>query len=177
VLLDQLVLDLHLVRPGVVFGVSDRRTDDSASPAGPSLGDVPDFTVDPLAFAGPQTTALFYLLGVAAGFLAVVYSRTLLGSLALANRLGRWPVEARAGLIGAAVGVLACFLPHPVCGGQEVTQRMLAGGRTLAPLPLVLLLPWGLACVSYAGGTRAGCSRRCSSWAPSSACSSASAAG
>ena len=80
------------------------------------LGDVPDFVVDPLAFAGPQTTALFYLLGVVAGFLAVVYNRTLLGTLALANRLGRWPVEARAGLIGAAVGVLAWFLPHLVGG-------------------------------------------------------------
>jgi hypothetical protein len=31
------------------------------------LSDVPDFAVDPPAFAGPQKTALFYLLGVVAG--------------------------------------------------------------------------------------------------------------
>jgi CIC family chloride channel protein len=40
------------------------------------LGDVPDFAVDPLAFAGPPKTALFYVLGIVAGFLAVVYNRT-----------------------------------------------------------------------------------------------------
>jgi CIC family chloride channel protein len=117
---------------------------------------VPDFVVDPLAFAGPQTTALFYVLGVVAGFLAVVSNRTLPGTLALANRLGRWPVEARAGLIGAAVGVLAWFLPHLVGGGHEVAQSTLTGGGTLASLPLVFLLRFGLACVSYAARTPGG---------------------
>jgi CIC family chloride channel protein len=120
------------------------------------LGDVPDFAVDPLAFAGPQKTVLFFLLGVVAGFLAVAYNRTLLGSLALANRLRRWPVEVRAGLIGAAVGVVAWFLPNLVGGGQEVTQRTLAGEATLAALPLVFLLRFGLACVSYAARTPGG---------------------
>jgi CIC family chloride channel protein len=120
------------------------------------LGDMPDFAVDPLAFTGPQWTALFVVLGVFAGFLGVVYNRTLLGTLALANRLGRWPVELRAGLIGAAVGVLAYFLPHLVGGGQEVAQRTLAGGATLASLPLVFLLRFGLAFVSYAARTPGG---------------------
>jgi CIC family chloride channel protein len=120
------------------------------------LGDVPDFEVDPLAFAGPQQTALFFVLGVVAGFLAAIYNRTLLGTLALANRLDRWPVEVRAGMIGAAVGVLAWFLPHLVGGGQEVAQRALAGGATLAILPLVFLLRFGLACVSYAARTPGG---------------------
>jgi CIC family chloride channel protein len=120
------------------------------------LGDVPDFAVDPLAFAGPQKTVLFFVLGLAAGFLAVVYNRTLLATLAVANRLERWPVEVRAGLIGAAVGVLAWSLPHLVGGGQEVAQRALAGGETLALLPLVFLLRFGLACVSYAARTPGG---------------------
>ena len=81
------------------------------------LGDLPDFTVDPLAYAGgAQKGALFLVLGVVAGFLAVVYNRTLLGTLAVANRLKRWPVELRAGLIGAAVGVLARII-HLSAGG------------------------------------------------------------
>jgi CIC family chloride channel protein len=120
------------------------------------LGDVPDFGVNPLAFAGPQKTALFIVLGVVAGLLGVVYNRTLLGTLALANRLARWPVEVRAGLVGAAVGVLAWFLPHLVGGGQEVAQRTLAGGEALAWLPLVFLLRFGLACASYAARTPGG---------------------
>jgi CIC family chloride channel protein len=120
------------------------------------LGDVPDFEVDPLAFTGPQKTALFFVLGLVAGFLAVLYNRALLGTLALANRLDRWPVEVRAGLVGAAVGVLAWFLPHLVGGGQEVAQLTLAGDATLALLPLVFLLRFGLACVSYAARTPGG---------------------
>jgi CIC family chloride channel protein len=120
------------------------------------LGDMPEFAVDPLAFAGPQKTALFFVLGVVAGFVAVIYNRALLATLALANRLNRWPVEVRAGLIGAAVGVLAWFLPHLVGGGQEVAQRALAGGATLAFLPLVFVLRFGLACVSYAARTPGG---------------------
>jgi CIC family chloride channel protein len=120
------------------------------------LGEAPDFQVDPLAFNGPQKTALFFMLGIVAGFLAVVYNRTLLGTLALANRLDRWPVEVRAGLIGGAVGVLAWFLPQLVGGGEELAQRTLAGDATLALLPLVFLLRFVLACISYAARTPGG---------------------
>jgi CIC family chloride channel protein len=59
------------------------------------------------------------VLGVVAGFLAV------LDTLAPPNRPGRWPAEVRAERIGAAVGVLARFLPRLVGGGQEVAQRTL----------------------------------------------------
>jgi CIC family chloride channel protein len=120
------------------------------------LGDVPDFVVDPLSYAGPHKMSLFLVLGVIAGFLGVVYNRALLGTLTLANRLDRWPVEVWAGLIGAVVGVLAWFLPHLVGGGQEVAQRALAGSETLALLPLLFLLRLGLACVSYAARTPGG---------------------
>jgi CIC family chloride channel protein len=121
------------------------------------LGNVPDFTVDPLAFAPPhRTAALFLALGVVAGFLAVVYNRTLLGTLAVANRLTRWHVELKAGLIGAAVGVLAWFLPDLVGGGHDVTQGTLAGEAVLTYLPLVFLLRFGLGPVSYAARTPGG---------------------
>jgi CIC family chloride channel protein len=120
------------------------------------IGDTPDFEVGPLAFAGPREMVLFFVLGVVAGFVAVLYNRTLLGTLALADRLDRWPVEVRAGLLGTAVGVLAWFLPHLVGGGQQVAQRTLAGEAMLAFLPLVFLLRFGLACVSYAAPTPGG---------------------
>jgi CIC family chloride channel protein len=120
------------------------------------LGDAPDFELGPLAFAGPREMALFFVLGVVAGFVAVLYNRALLGTLSLANRLDRWPAEVRAGLLGAAVGVLAWFLPHLVGGGAPVAQRTLAGDATLAFLPLVFLLRFGLACVSYAAPTPGG---------------------
>ena len=65
-------------------------------------------------------------------------------------------MEVRAGLIGAGVGVLAWFLPQLVGGGEAVAQRTLAGGVPLAVLPLVFLLRFGLACVSYAARTPGG---------------------
>ncbi len=120
------------------------------------LGDVPDFTVDPLAFAGPKKTALFFVLGLLAGLLGVVYNRTLLGTLQLGDRLVSWPAEVRAGLIGAAVGVLAWFLPDLVGGGQAVAQQALDGQGTLTLLPLLFLLRLGLACLSYAAPTPGG---------------------
>src|SRR5262249_41747823 len=91
------------------------------------LGEMPEFEVDPLAFTGAQRTLLFVVLGVFAGLLGVIYNRTLLGAMALADRLDRWPVEMRAALIGAAVGVVAWFLPNLVGGGEQVAQVTLAG--------------------------------------------------
>jgi chloride channel protein, CIC family len=71
------------------------------------LGDAPDFRVAPLPYPGFGTVPIHLALGVVAGFLGVAYNRTLLGTLAAAERLHRWPVELRAALIGAAVGLLA----------------------------------------------------------------------
>jgi CIC family chloride channel protein len=120
------------------------------------LGDAPDFRVD---FAVPSTATtrpLFFVLGAVAGLVGIAYNRTLLGTLAAADRFGRWPVELRAGLVGAAVGHLAWFGPGLVGGGDPITQRALAGETTLAALPLVFLLRLGLGAVSYAAGTPGG---------------------
>ena len=65
--------------------------------------------------------------------------------------VGGWPVELRAGLIGAAVGTLAWFAPDLVGGGDPITQRTLAGvAETLALLPVVFLVRLALDAVSYA---------------------------
>jgi CIC family chloride channel protein len=120
------------------------------------LGDAPDFQVGPLPFACSGTGALFFVLGAVSGLLAVAYNRTLLGVVAASDRLGRWPVELRAALVGSAVGVLAWFLPDLVGGGDPITQRTLAGTVTLSLLPLVFLLRFGLGAVSYAAQTPGG---------------------
>jgi CIC family chloride channel protein len=120
------------------------------------LGDQPDFAVAALAYPGPGTAPLFFVLGVAAGLLAVVYNRTLLATIALFGRLGRWPVELRAGVIGGAVGMLAWFAPDLVGGGDPLTQRALAGREALGALPLLFLLRLVLGAVSYAASTPGG---------------------
>jgi chloride channel protein, CIC family len=120
------------------------------------LGDMPDFAVQAFVPPGHIADPLFFTLGALAGLLAVVYNRTLLATLALADRLARVPVELRAGLIGAAVGALAWFVPDLVGGGDVLTQRALEGRGLLAVLPLILLLRLALGAVSYAAGTPGG---------------------
>jgi len=130
------------------------------------LGDMPDFHVPitafatmatgPLAYAPAASWPLYLGLGVLAGLLAALYNRALLTAVAAADRLERWPVELQAGVIGAAVGMLAWFAPELVGGGDEITQRVLAGGATLALIPLAFVLRFALGPVSYAAATPGG---------------------
>jgi chloride channel protein, CIC family len=120
------------------------------------IGDAPDFDVGTLPYPAPATMPLHLALGVLAGLLAVAYNCAVLGALAGAAALKRLPLELRAGLIGAAVGALAWFAPELVGGGDPLTQQALDGSGTLALLPLVFLLRFGLGAVSYAAGTPGG---------------------
>jgi CIC family chloride channel protein len=120
------------------------------------LGEAPDFHVEPLPYPGLGTVPIYLALGVVAGLLGVVYNHTLLSTLAAAEQLRRWPVELRAGLIGAAVGLLAWFAPDLVGGGDAITQRMLTGSEALVMVAFVFLLRFGLGALSYAAGTPGG---------------------
>ncbi|HKA80214.1 MAG TPA: H(+)/Cl(-) exchange transporter ClcA [Xanthobacteraceae bacterium] len=120
------------------------------------LGDAPDFRVAPLGYPGVETGPLFFALGAIAGLLAVAYNRTLLATMAVAERFAGVPVEARAGLIGAIVGILAWFAPELVGGGDAITQRTLAGHEALVFVLLALLIRFMLGPISYAAGTPGG---------------------
>jgi CIC family chloride channel protein len=120
------------------------------------LGGAPDFNVAPLPYAGSVTLPLFMALGVAAGLVGVAYNHAILAALAVQEHFHRWPVEARAALIGAAVGLAAWFIPDLVGGGEEVTQRVLAGGETLGVLSLACLFRFALGPVSYSAATPGG---------------------
>lgn len=120
------------------------------------LGPAPDFAVAPLAYVGAPAWLLFAALGAAAGLAGVLYNAALLYALGVADRLAHWPVEIRGALIGAAIGALGWFLPDLVGGGDDITQRTLAGGISLALLPLMFLARFGLGAVSYAAATPGG---------------------
>jgi chloride channel protein, CIC family len=130
------------------------------------LGNAPDFQVaisaaasaatGPLPYAVAATWPLYFATGIVVGLAAACYNRTLLGAISLAERLGRWPVELQAGLIGAAVAILAWFLPEMVGGGDAITQHLLSSGAAVALLPLAFLLRFGLGALSYAARTPGG---------------------
>ena len=106
--------------------------------------------------SGFELWPLFVALGAVAGLAGHLYNGALLGMLAVMDRLARWPIEARAAAIGAAVGALGFFAPALVGGGDDITQRVLTGGATLAMLPLAFLLRFVLGAVSYAAATPGG---------------------
>jgi CIC family chloride channel protein len=97
------------------------------------LGDAPDFHLGPLVAPTLPVRPLFFVLGAFAGLMAVVYNRVLLQTMATMDRV---PVEARAALVGVAVGALAWFLPDLVGGGDPITQRIMAPAmRASNPAP------------------------------------------
>jgi CIC family chloride channel protein len=120
------------------------------------LGDAPDFQVATTAYAAAASWPLYIVLGALAGLSAAFYNRTLLAAISVADRLDRWPAELQAGVIGAAVGILAWFAPGLVGGGDDITQRILSGGAPLLLIPAAFLLRFGLGAVSYAAATPGG---------------------
>ncbi len=122
----------------------------------PILGDVLDFKVAPLTEPAPRELAAYLLLGGVLGALAVVYNRAVVVGLEWNAGRVRWPVELRAALVGAAVGLFAWFGPGMVGDGHFLNQRILAGGVPTLSLALVFAVRFALGPVSYSAGTPGG---------------------
>jgi CIC family chloride channel protein len=120
------------------------------------LGSEPDFAVEPLPYPTLGSVGLYIALGALLGVLGIAYNRAILASLATSNRMNRIPVELRAAIVGAAVGLLAWYAPELVGGGDNITARALTGTAAIALLPAVFVLRFALGAVSYAAGTPGG---------------------
>jgi len=120
------------------------------------LGAEPVFAFPALPRPPLQALPLFALLGLGLGLLAVFYNRTILGALAVTDRLGRVPVEVRAALIGAAVAAIGLVAPRLIGGGDPLTAAALAGDAALVTLPLIFALRWVMGAASYAAATPGG---------------------
>jgi CIC family chloride channel protein len=130
------------------------------------LGNAPDFQVaiatqavtatGPLPYATAATLPLYLVLGVFAGVAAAGYNRAIIGMIVLAERLERLPVELQAAAIGAGIGIIGWFLPGLIGGGDEITQRVLAGGMAIGAIPLAFVVRFWLGPVSYAARTPGG---------------------
>lgn len=130
------------------------------------LGNAPDFHVailvpvaaatGPLPYAAAATWGLYVGLGIIAGLAASLYNRSILGALTLTGRLDRVPVEIRAAAIGAVVGIVGWFAPNIIGGGDDITQRLLAGSVAIGVIPLGFLIRFCLGPASYAARTPGG---------------------
>jgi CIC family chloride channel protein len=120
------------------------------------IGDAPDFHVAELGYGDAGLRPVYFVFGAFAGLLAIAYNRALLTTISIAGGLTRVPVEMRATLVGAAVGILAWFAPDLVGGGDVITQRVLAGDVLLTAIPTAFLVRFALSTVSYAAETPGG---------------------
>jgi CIC family chloride channel protein len=98
----------------------------------------------------------FLGVGLIAGVAGVAYNKAILGALAAADAVRGLSVEARAAVIGAAIGVIAFTAPQVVGGGDPLTQLALSGQSLAMALPLVLAVRFVMGAVSYAAGTPGG---------------------
>ncbi|MFD6228731.1 ClC family H(+)/Cl(-) exchange transporter [Streptomyces sp. NPDC060232] len=100
---------------------------------------------------------VFLLCGVTAGALGAAYSTLVVGTLEVCDRLPRVPLVTRAAVIGALVGALMAFDPLLTGGGDQLSERLLAGGGlTAAALTLCLAVRFVAGPLSYAAATPGG---------------------
>lgn len=115
-----------------------------------------DYAVPVIPAAPAQAVWLFFLFGTLMGILGVLYSRLLLALVALGDRLGRFPVPARAAAIGFLIGSVGWFAPAWVGGGDDITQSILASRSEVWLLLGFASLRFFLGPLSYSAGTPGG---------------------
>ncbi|MFD7925935.1 ClC family H(+)/Cl(-) exchange transporter [Streptomyces sp. NPDC059742] len=100
---------------------------------------------------------VFLLSGTTAGALGAAYSALVVRTLQVCDRLTRVPLVARAAAIGAGVGALMAVDPLLTGGGDQLSERLLAGGSlTVAALVLCLAVRFVAGPLSYAAATPGG---------------------
>lgn len=119
------------------------------------LSDTTDFHTVPLSTPELAHAPLVLVVGVVTALLGIFYNRAILAGLHLADT-SRWPVEVRAALIGAAVGLLGWFTPTLIGSGNNLTQEALLGEGTVLASVGILLARIVLGVVSYAAATPGG---------------------
>ena len=130
------------------------------------LGDGPEFHVASaghvmaatglLPYAAAAIWLLYLALGVLTGVAAVLYNKLIMGALSLSDRMGRWPIEAKAALVGAAIGAVGWFSADLVGIGDNIIQQLLRGGVAGGALVLALVIRFFLGGACYAARTPGG---------------------
>ncbi len=121
-----------------------------------TVGQLPVFTIPSYPVSPLTALPIFALLGVITGVVGVAFNRGLLGTLNIFGRLSGRALFGAAALVGASVGVVGWFAPDLIGGAHGLTETVLVGGVTLAAIPVIFALRFGLTLLSYATGAPGG---------------------
>ena len=119
---------------------------------------VPNFAVRGYPPPSLESFPLVLLIGVVAGVLGVAFNRGLLGLHRLFLGIRAVPAWALPGLVLAAVGLVAWWLPDATGGGHGVAQSLLSEQYPAGVGVLLVLLAakFAVTVASYASGTPGG---------------------
>ena len=121
------------------------------------LGSEPMFVLPAAVPPTHDVLPLFAALGVAAGFLGVVFNQGLLGALAAFEAMRPVPKPLRAAAVGVFAAVVACWLPAAIGNGEPMAQALIQSPPSpLGGLVLLLAGKLVLTLVSYGCGVPGG---------------------
>ena len=113
-------------------------------------------TTGQLPYTAIALWSLYLALGILTGAVAALYNKLIMGALSLSDRLSKWPVEAKAALIGATVGTVGWFSPELIGTGDIVMQRVLDGGTAAGGILVIFVTRFFLGGACYAARTPGG---------------------
>ena len=103
------------------------------------------------------TSLYFYIIfSVLLSFIAILYSRTIIGALNLSDSFSYFSPVNKAMIIGFGMGSLAYFYPNLVGGGDPQVQTILSKNYFLLPLMLLMMIRFFLGPISYSTGVPGG---------------------
>jgi chloride channel protein, CIC family len=120
------------------------------------LGNTFSFTVPQVSATENWSKWPFLLLGALLGVSGALYNVVVMALLRASDKMQRLSSLQRAAIIGAAVGLVAWFVPALVGGGDTLTQTILSNQFPLGSLVAIFLVRFLLGPWSYAAGCPGG---------------------
>ncbi len=120
------------------------------------IGGAMDFNVLPLGDTPAAVLPRYLILGLAAGVLGVAFNISIIASLKTFRRTRCWPRGSPGAIVGGIAGLLLCFDPTLVGGGDQLAQQAIVNSLAFGVAAVFLLVRFALTMGSYGCGAPGG---------------------